>query len=120
MHMRVESLGTRLDGKHILKEQVRQILSILHKIRCRCVLDEPQRVLHKPGQLVYSNRFKPLSVVEPVQSDIECSSDSENVDISRVRENLLAGNRQQRKLRVGTWNSSRLCSKRKQQKLGEL
>ena len=37
--------------------------------------------MHKPGQLVYSDRFKPLSVIEPVESDIECSSDSEHVDI---------------------------------------
>ena len=73
--------------------------------------------MHKPGQLVRSNRFEPLSVAEPVESDIECSSDSEHVDNNRVRENVLAGNRQERKLRVGTWNFSGL---RKQKKVGEL
>ena len=56
-------------------------------------------------------------VVEPVESDIECSSDSEHVDINRVRENVLGGNRQERKLRVGTWNFSGLCSERKQKEL---
>ena len=49
-------------------------------------------MVHKTGQLVCSNRFEPLSVVEPVRSGIECSSDSENVDLNRVRENVLAGN----------------------------
>ena len=43
--------------------------------------------MYNPGQLVCSNRFEPLSVVEPVESDIKCSSDSEHVDINRVREN---------------------------------
>ena len=71
------------------------------------------------GQLVCSNRFESLSVVEPVEhvgSGIECSGDSENVhvDLNRVRENVLAGNRQERKLRVGTW------SERKQKEVGEL
>ena len=70
-------LLTAIDSKHITKEQVRQILSLLRKIGCRCVLDEPQRVVYNPGQLVCSNRFEPLSVVEPVESDIECSSDSD-------------------------------------------
>ena len=74
-------------------------------------------MVHKTGQLVCSNRFEPLSVVEPVRSGIECSSDSENVDLNRVRENVLAGNCQEGKLRVGTWNFSGLCSERKQ---GEL
>ena len=45
------------------------------------MLNEPQRVVHKPVQLVCS---KPLSVVEPVESDIECSSDSEHVDINKM------------------------------------
>ena len=49
--------------------------------------------MHKPGQLVCSSRFELLTVVEPVDSDTECSSDREHVDI-RVRENVLAGNRQ--------------------------
>ena len=43
-------------------------------------------MVHKTGQLVCS---KPLSVVEPVEpvgSGIECSGDSENVNLSRVRE----------------------------------
>ena len=111
-------LLTASDSKHITKEQVRQISSILHKIGCRCVLDEPQRVVHKPGQLVCSNRFEPLSVVERVESDIECSSDSEHVDINRVRENVLAGNRQERKLRVGMLNFSGLCSECKQKEIG--
>ena len=44
----------------------------------------PQRVVHKPRQLVCSNRFEPLSVVKPVELDIECSSDREHVDINRV------------------------------------
>ena len=83
-------LLTASDSKYITKEQVRQISSILRKIGCRCVLDEPQRVVYNPGQLVCSNRFEPLSVVEPVESDIECSSDSGHVDINRVRENVLA------------------------------
>ena len=48
--------------------------------------------------------------VEPVGSGIECSSDGENVDLNRVRQNVLAGNRKERKLRVGTWNFSGLCS----------
>ena len=74
-HLRL--LLTATDRKHITKEQVRQVSSILRKIGCICVLDEPKTVVHKPGQLVCSNRFKPLSVVEPVESDIECSSDSD-------------------------------------------
>ena len=111
---------TASDSQHITKGQVRQISSILRKIGCRCVLDEPQRVVHKTGQLVCSNRFEPLSVVEPVESDIECSSDSEHVDINKVRENVLAGNRQERKLRVGTWNFSGLCSECKQKEVGEV
>ena len=48
--------------------------------------------MHKqPGQLVCSNRFKSLGVVEPVESDIKCSTDSEHVDIKRVRENVWLG-----------------------------
>ena len=69
--------------------------------------------MHQPGQLVCSNRFEPLSVVGPVESDIDCSSDSEHVDISTVRENVLAGNRQER-------NFSGMCSERKQKEVGEL
>ena len=52
-------------------------------------------MVHKIGQFACSNRFEPLSVVEPVGSDIECSSDSEHVDYNRVRENVLAGNLQE-------------------------
>ena len=74
--------------------------------------------MHKHGQLVCSKRFEPFNVVEPVESDIECRSDSEHVGINRVRENVLAGNRQERNLRVGTWNFSRLCSERKQKEIG--
>ena len=122
-HLRLVLTAT--DSKGVTKEQVSQISSILRKIGCRCVLDEPKRVVHKNGQLVCSNRFEPLSVVEPVEpveSDIECSSDSEHVhvDLNRVRENVLAGKRQERKLRVGTWNFSGLCSERKQKEVGEL
>lgn len=54
-------------------------------------LDEPKKVVHKPGQLV-CNIPKPLSVVDPVESDTESSSDSEHVDLNRVRENVVAGN----------------------------
>ena len=63
-HLRL--LLTATDSKHITKEQVRQISSILHRIGCRCVLDEPKIEMHKPGQLVCSNRFEHLSVSEPV------------------------------------------------------
>ena len=49
-----------------------------------------------------------------------CISDSENVDLNRVRENVLAGNRQERKLRAGTWNFSGLCSEHKQKEVDEL
>ena len=38
-HLRL--LLTAADIKHITKEQVRQVSSILCKIGCRCVLDEP-------------------------------------------------------------------------------
>jgi len=77
---------TGSDSKGVTKEQVSQISYILRKIGCRCVLDEPKRVVHtcKTGQLVCSNRFEPLSVVEPVEPvglGIECSGDSENVDV---------------------------------------
>ncbi len=77
-------------------------------------------MVHKNEQLVCSNRFEPLSVVEPVGSGIECKSDSEHVDLNRMRENVVAGNRQERKLRVGTWNVSGLCSEHKQKEVGEL
>ena len=50
---------TTVDSKGVTKEQVSQISSILRKIGCRCVLDEPKRVVHKTGQLVCSNRFEP-------------------------------------------------------------
>ena len=53
-------------------------------------------------------------------SGIECSGDNENVDLNRVRENVLAGNQQKRKLRVGTWNFSGLSSEHKQKEVGEL
>ena len=53
-------------------------------------------------------------------SGIECSGDNENVDLNRVRENVLAGNQQKRKLRVGTWNLSGLCSEHKQKEVSEL
>ena len=113
------------DSKGVTKEQVSQISSILGKIDCRCVVDEPKRVVHKTGQLVCSKRFKfvvkDLDVVEPVGSGIESSGDSKNVDLNRVRENALAGNQQERKLmRVGTWNFLGLCSERKQMEVGEL
>ena len=74
-------------------------------------------MVHKNEQLVCSNRFEPLSIVEPVEpvgSGIECKSDSEHVDLNRARENVVAGNRQEKKLRVGTWNVSGLCSEHKQ------
>ena len=29
-------------------------------------------MVHNPGQLVCSNRFDPIRVVEPVVSDVEC------------------------------------------------
>ena len=86
---------TVADSKGVTKEQVSQVSFILRKIGCRCVLDEPKRVVRKTGQLVCRNRFESLSVVEPVELVglvIECSSDSENVDLNRVRENVLAGN----------------------------
>ena len=89
---------TATDSKGVTKDKVSQISSILHRIGCRCGLDEPKRVVHKTGQLVCRKRFEPLSVVEPVEpvepvgSGIECSSDSENVDLNRVRENVLAWN----------------------------
>ena len=117
-HLRLVLTAT--DSKGVTKEHVSQIPSILRKIGCRYVLDEPKRVVHKTGQLVCSNRFESLSVVEPVGSGIECSSDGENVNLNRVRENVLAGNRQERKLRVGTWNFSGLCSERKQKEVGEV
>ena len=75
-HLRLVLTATVSKG--ITKEEVSQISSILHKIGCRCVLDEPKRVVRKNGQLVCSNRFEPLSVVEPVQpvgSGIECNSE---------------------------------------------
>ena len=75
-HLRLVLTAT--DGKGVTKEQVSQISSILCKIGCRHVLDEPKRVMHKNGQLVCSNRFEPLSVVESVGSGIECNSDSEH------------------------------------------
>lgn len=46
-------------------------------------LDEPQRPVNKPGQLVYTNTFNPLGV-EPVESHIEWKSDNECVDINGV------------------------------------
>ena len=105
-------------------EHVSQISSILPKIVCRCVLDKPKGVVHETEQLVCSNRFEPLSVVEsvePVGSGIECSSDRKNVDLNRMRENVLVGNRQERKLKmVYTWNFSGLCSECKQEEVGEL
>ena len=51
---------TVADSKGVTKEQVNQVSSILRKIVCRCVLDEPKRVVRKTGQLhvVCSNRFE--------------------------------------------------------------
>ena len=66
-------------------DQVSQILSIIREVGCRCVLDEPKGVVHKPGQLVCSNSLDHLSVVEPVELNIECRSDGDHVDINRVR-----------------------------------
>ena len=86
-HLRLVLTAT--DGKGVTKDKVSQISSILHRIGCRCVLDEPKRVVHKTGQLVCRKRFELLSVVEPVEpvgSGIECSSDSENVDLNRSSE----------------------------------
>ena len=40
---------TATDSKGVTKEQVSQISSILRKFGCRCVLDEPKRVVHKNG-----------------------------------------------------------------------
>ena len=45
--------------KGIIREQVNQISTILHKIGCRCVLDESKRVVHKRGYLVCISRFDP-------------------------------------------------------------
>ena len=39
---------------------------------------------------------------------------------NRVRQRVLAGHIQERKLRVGTWNFSGLCSEHKQKEVGEL
>ena len=77
-HLRLDLTAT--DRKGVTKEHVSQI-SILRKIICRCVLDEPKRVVHKTGQLVC--RFEPLSVVEPVEpvgSGIECSAGPEQAN----------------------------------------
>ena len=59
-HLRLVLTAT--DSKGVTKEQVSQISSILRKIGCRCVLNEPKRVVHKTGQLVCSNRFEPLFI----------------------------------------------------------
>ena len=59
-HLRL--IFTATDSKHITKEQVRQVSSVLRKIGCKCVLDEPQRVVHKPGQLLCSNMFELLTI----------------------------------------------------------
>ena len=44
-HLRLVITAT--DSKGVTKEQVSHISSILCKIGCRCVLDEPKRVVHK-------------------------------------------------------------------------
>ena len=38
--------------KGVTKEQVSQVPFLLRKVGCRCVLDEPKRVVHKTGKFV--------------------------------------------------------------------
>ena len=54
---------------------------VLREIGCRCLLNESKRVVHKPGQLVSSNKFDSLSVVDPVESNSEYRSDNEHIHV---------------------------------------
>ena len=52
-HLRLVLTAT--DSKGVTKAHVSQISSMLHKIGCRCVLDEPKRVVHETGLLVVTD-----------------------------------------------------------------
>jgi len=60
-HLRLVLTAT--DSKGVTKEQVSQIyVKLVVDVFWMSLL---KRVVHKNGQLVSSNRFEPLSVVEP-------------------------------------------------------
>ena len=101
----------------------------LRKIGCRCVLDDVKngvKVKSRPKECF--NRYEPLTKLdynnETVSSSLnsDVQNDRVNVDVDLVgsKAKALARNKQERKLRVATWNFSGLCSDRKQKEIGEL
>ena len=104
------------DSKGLTKEVVSRISSCLRKIGCRCVLDECRDAARqKPVQLECVNRFESLSIADEYIDNV-CV----DVEVVGGRVNNVKGIRSERRLRIGTWNFSGLCSDRKQKEVGEL
>ena len=85
---------------------VSQVSASLRKIGCRCVLDDVKSgVKVKSRPIECFNRYEPLT-------QLDYSNETVSSSLNR--------NKQERKLRVATWNFSGLCSDRKQKEIGEL
>ena len=117
------------DSKRLTKELVSQVSVSLRKIGCECVLDDVKsRIKVKSRPIECFNRYEPLkqldysneTVSSSLNSDVQ--NDRVNVDVDLVgsKTKALVRNKQERKLRLATWNFSGLCSDRKQKEIGEL
>ena len=117
------------DSKRRTKELVSQVSASLRKIGCRCVLDDVKSgVIVKSRPIECFNRYEPLTQLdysnETVSSSLnsDVQNDRVNVDVDLVarKAKAMVRNKQERKLRLATWNFSGLCSDRKQKEIGEL
>ena len=108
------------DSKGLSKGVVAKISACLRRIGCRCVLDENERVWEAVRvDIPCVNRFAQLADECESVDDIEQSSVSggEGGDLSI--ESVSVG-KAYRKLKVGTWNFSGLCSEHKQKEVTEI
>ena len=101
-----------------------EISSCLRKRGCRCVLDESVMSEFMPLRLKCLNRFSGLQSslegTDGLEEDSEeCSEVSTNsvVDITEVRSQVRVAEREERKVRVATWNFSGICSQHKQKEV---
>ena len=99
----------------------------LRKIGCRCALDDVKSgVKVKSRPIECFNLYEPLTQLdysnETVSSSLnsDVQNDGVNVDVDLVGSKAKVRNKQERKLRLATWNFSGLCSDRKQKEIGEL
>ena len=106
------------DSKGLSKEVVTRISACLRSMGCRCVLDNSFRgvIQDKPVVGVQCvNRFEVLT-----SNDSKCVDGGIDITILEDSVKAVEENKYSRKLRVGTWNFSGLCSERKQKEVGQV